>query len=478
MVQTVTADDFARTYSPNVTDTLFQRIPGVTLSDPNGNGAQQEIRYRGFAASPLQGTPQGLAVYMNGIRINEAFGDTVNWDLIPTNAIDRADIWTNNPIFGLNALGGAINLQMKNGFTYQGFEVEGQGGSFGRISGSVQYGAQQRTTAALYVAAQGVARRRLAAEIAGRARPHLWRSRLARTTATSSISSRSAASTSFGVAAATPIQLLDRDWTSIYTTPQTTNNEMVLLAPQRQVRARPTPGRCRATSMCAASASAMSTATTATSSAAATPRSVSSQPALPGGRRLPAPEPVRRRRGAAFRNQFAILDQNNNPIPCPPGAGNTCAPVPYGTIDRTQHRRRTRSAARCRRTNDAKMFGHDNHFVVGGSIDHSASRFRRDQHSSASSSRTSRVGINPAIPGNGAIIHTLGNLGYGPVELNARNTYYGLYATDTFDITAQLSATAGARLNVAKITDHGPARHQPGPQQQARPTRGSIRWPA
>ena len=112
MTQTVTADDFSRAYSPNITDTLFQRIPGVTLSDPNGNSVQQEIRYRGFAASPLQGTPQGLAVYMNGIRINEAFGDTVNWDLIPTNAIQRADVYTNNPVFGLNALGGAISLLM------------------------------------------------------------------------------------------------------------------------------------------------------------------------------------------------------------------------------------------------------------------------------------------------------------------------------------------------------------------------------
>src|SRR5262249_32876551 len=66
--------------------------------------------YRGFAASPLQGTPQGLAVYMQGIRINEAFGDTVNWDLIPKVAIGRSDIWTNNPAFGLNALGGRDQL--------------------------------------------------------------------------------------------------------------------------------------------------------------------------------------------------------------------------------------------------------------------------------------------------------------------------------------------------------------------------------
>src|SRR5215831_10719762 len=77
-VQTLTSDDFQRLESPIVTDTLFQRIPGVTLSDPNGNSAAQALTYRGFFASPLQGTPQGVAVYMSGIRFNEAFGDTVN----------------------------------------------------------------------------------------------------------------------------------------------------------------------------------------------------------------------------------------------------------------------------------------------------------------------------------------------------------------------------------------------------------------
>src|SRR5262249_37903482 len=81
--------------------------PGVTTNNAQGNEFATDLRYRGFAASPVQGTPQGLAVYMQGIRVNEAFGDTVNWDLIPKVAIGRSDIWTNNPTFGLNALGGA-----------------------------------------------------------------------------------------------------------------------------------------------------------------------------------------------------------------------------------------------------------------------------------------------------------------------------------------------------------------------------------
>jgi iron complex outermembrane receptor protein len=81
MVQTLPAEDFSRVYSPNVTQTLEQRVPGVFISDVQGNEFTSDLRYRGFTASPLQGTPQGLAVYMQGIRVNEAFGDTVNWDL-------------------------------------------------------------------------------------------------------------------------------------------------------------------------------------------------------------------------------------------------------------------------------------------------------------------------------------------------------------------------------------------------------------
>ena len=153
MVQTVPAEDFSRVYSPNVTQTLDQRIPGVFTSDAQGNEFTSDLRYRGFTASPLQGTPQGLAVYMQGVRVNEAFGDTVNWDLIPTVAIGRADVWTNNPAFGLNALGGAISFQMKDGFTYRGTEFDASGGSFGRLGGWLQYGVRNGEWAA-YLAAQ------------------------------------------------------------------------------------------------------------------------------------------------------------------------------------------------------------------------------------------------------------------------------------------------------------------------------------
>src|ERR1700730_11353475 len=123
-------------------DTLGRSAPGVTLGNVSGNEFEPDLFYRGFDASSVTGTPQGLAVYQNGTRINEAFGDEVNWDLIPANAIDRTAIIAANPIFGLNALGGAVTVTMKNGFTWDGFEGDFEGGSFWRAQEQIQYGKQ------------------------------------------------------------------------------------------------------------------------------------------------------------------------------------------------------------------------------------------------------------------------------------------------------------------------------------------------
>jgi iron complex outermembrane receptor protein len=141
-INAVGAAQIARTDSLNIADALQQRVPGIVLSDTTGNPFMPDVQFRGFVASPVAGTPQGLAVYQNGIRINEAFGDTVNWDLIPTAAIRSVTVVTNNPDFGVNALGGAVNVLLKDGFSYQGAEINTMGGSFGRIQSSAQYGKQ------------------------------------------------------------------------------------------------------------------------------------------------------------------------------------------------------------------------------------------------------------------------------------------------------------------------------------------------
>ena len=140
-VESLYAADLSRLGSASLTGALDSRLGSVSVNDNLDDPFQPDILYRGFEASPVLGTPQGLAVYQNGVRINEAFGDTVNWDLFPDIAIDQVDVVSSNPVYGLNALGGAISVTMKNGFTYQGAEVGGFGGSFGQSAGVLQWGA-------------------------------------------------------------------------------------------------------------------------------------------------------------------------------------------------------------------------------------------------------------------------------------------------------------------------------------------------
>jgi iron complex outermembrane receptor protein len=445
MTQSLSAEDIARQESPNLTDVLFQRIPGFSLSDPNGNSAAQALQYRGFAASPLQGQPQGLAVYLNGIRINEAFGDTVNWDLIPTNAIYRADVWSSNPVFGLNALGGAISLRLKDGFTYQGFESDVTAGSFGHVGGGMQFGAQKGDLA-IYTAVQGFRedgwRERSSADSVRLYTDLGWRSERGELHLIGG-----ASMTSFGATAATPVQLLDLNPRAVFTTPQTTDNKMLLIALNGKYALSETwslqgniYGRAFRQDHVDGNATEFERCSNAGS-----PQFRNHLCLEDDG--FARPNPVT----PAFRDQFVILDQGNNTIPCPPGAGNTCATVPYGTIDQTRTKALTFGVS-TELSNTGALFGRGNHFIVGASMDRSAIVFNADSTLGFINSDLTVTTAQPGIPGLGSTIHTLGDVGLGPVELSATNTYWGLYSVDTFDLTDRLSATVGSRVNVAAIS--------------------------
>jgi iron complex outermembrane receptor protein len=139
-VQTLSAADLVRQGSPSLTTALNSNLGSININDNANDPFQPDILYRGFEASPILGTPQGLAVYQNGVRINEAFGDTVNWDLFPDAAVNQVELVSSSPLYGLNALGGAVAVTMKNGFSYQGTELELSGGSFGNRSAVAQFG--------------------------------------------------------------------------------------------------------------------------------------------------------------------------------------------------------------------------------------------------------------------------------------------------------------------------------------------------
>ena len=132
--------------SLNIAEQMLRQVPAVTVNEMQGNPYQADLNYRGFTASPLLGTAQGLSVYLDGVRINEPFGDTVNWDLIPNSAIAGLDLIPgSNPAFGLNTLGGAISMRTKSGFSHPGGKVEVSGGSFGRSNTELEYGGNNGT---------------------------------------------------------------------------------------------------------------------------------------------------------------------------------------------------------------------------------------------------------------------------------------------------------------------------------------------
>jgi iron complex outermembrane receptor protein len=132
-VQVATAEDLSRSGGIHAGEQLASSAASIHVNDAQANPFQPDVQFRGFTASPLLGLPQGVAIYQDGVRMNEPFGDTVNWDALPVNAIASVNVMPgSNPLFGLNALGGAVSLQTKTGFSHPGHAISAYGGSFGR----------------------------------------------------------------------------------------------------------------------------------------------------------------------------------------------------------------------------------------------------------------------------------------------------------------------------------------------------------
>ncbi|QJU60095.1 TonB-dependent receptor [Sphingomonas sp. AP4-R1] len=131
--QTASDEELERSHATDLTDYLKRVAGGVFVNEVQGNPLQPDINYRGFTASPLLGTPQGLSVYQDGVRVNQPFGDVVSWDLIPKSAIRSVSLVPgSNPLFGRNSLGGALSIRTKDGTSDPGYEIEGSYGSFRR----------------------------------------------------------------------------------------------------------------------------------------------------------------------------------------------------------------------------------------------------------------------------------------------------------------------------------------------------------
>lgn len=417
-INAVDANQIKRTGSLSVTDALRDNIAGVSTSEVTGNPFQPNVEFRGFVASPVTGTPQGLAVYQNGVRINEAFSDVVNWDLIPTAAIRSVTLVTNNPAFGLNALGGAINLQMKDGFTYQGAELDVMGGSFGRIQGSAQWGKQVDQNYGIYAALEGLHDngfrnfsqsdvRRFYSDVgykAGDSEFHV---------------NMGAAKNDFGANATVPAELLDKYWGATYTTPQTSSNRVGYLnltakadatpawtlegtAHLRRYEQKIVDGNPTNVGACTADATLLCFGDGAT--------------------------PANGSNGVQLGNPFA--------------SGTI-----LGEIDRSSIRS-TSFGVSGQATNTDRLFGHENRFVMGTSYDASVTRYD-------AVAEIGSIGENLVVSGGGLFLGPTGTVDTGlagPVSLRTVNQYNGLYAMDTFNVTDAFAITGGGRFNVARIT--------------------------
>lgn len=119
--------------SGSVADYMARSLDGVNVNDISGSPFQTDLTFRGFRASPVLGTSQGMSVYLDGVRVNEPFGDVVNWDMVPEAAIGKlALVPGSNPLYGLNTLGGALALESKSGATDPGTEIDASLGQNGR----------------------------------------------------------------------------------------------------------------------------------------------------------------------------------------------------------------------------------------------------------------------------------------------------------------------------------------------------------
>jgi iron complex outermembrane recepter protein len=401
--------DLKRQGTSELVNSLNRQVSGVSLDSASGNPYQPTLFYHGFAASGLQGTPQGLAVYVNGVRFNQPFGDTVDWDLIPDIAIDKINLEGSNPVFGLNALGGSVNVQLKNGFTFQGFESDVSGGSFGQVEGEFQYGKQignESTYLAGTVLHQNGWRDLQSTDLQNIFGDVGWRS--------------DRAELHLNILAAH----------SVLNGPGSSPVELLAAAPAAQFTA---------------------------------PNSVSNQYAsvsLNGSVDMTDTTSVQAVVYYRYLLQRVTNGNAPNDTPCNNGSGLLCSDQgfsttsggafisdflnggPYSELD-NQTTNTNAYGASIQITNADDVFGLKNHFIAGFSFDGAQTMF------SATSYIGGLTSLDRVFIGPGVVIDEPGT--NSPVRVAISNATYGLYIADTLNLTRQLALTLSGRYNAALI---------------------------
>jgi outer membrane receptor protein involved in Fe transport len=228
-IQTTTAVDILKSASLDISSFMNRQMASISVAETQGNPFQPDLSFRGYTASPLLGAPQGLSVYVDGVRVNQPFGEVVSWDLIPRVAIQSATFMPgSNPLFGLNTLGGALSVHTKDGSSNPGTVVQGLFGADARRAVEFEHGGSRPTGLNWYLAGNLFAEDGWREDSPSDVRQVFgkvgWRD------ANTSISmSASHANNSLTGNGMQEFRLLDADRRSIFTKPDETNNRSTLL---------------------------------------------------------------------------------------------------------------------------------------------------------------------------------------------------------------------------------------------------------
>ena len=407
----VTSGDISRNGNADALGALNETAPGVHLNDTASNPYQPTLVFHGFQATPLQGNAQGLAVYLNGARFNQPFGDTVDWDLIPDMAIDRMNLVGSNPVFGLNALGGALAVELKNGFTYHGGEFTTYGGSFDKYGSEMQYGVQRGNVAA-YTAGrwvhEGGWRVPQSSDLANVFGTLGWRGNGGALNI-----DLTAADTRLNGPGTSPIEQIKVDPSATFTGPALQTNKYLRFNVN---------GSYDVSDSTSLQGVAYYDYLMQKYSNGAAP----DFSACNDGSGLLCEAP------AVF-----LTDRAGNPIPDFLNGG------PYSQLN-LQSINTNGYGASLQVTNRTPLWGHDNHFVAGASFDGAQTLFAASAQAGGFDVPSS-LWFGPGVTINQAD----GSL--APARVAISNAYYGVYFSDIFDITPSLSANVAGRFNLAQI---------------------------
>ncbi|HEY1752768.1 MAG TPA: TonB-dependent receptor [Caulobacteraceae bacterium] len=423
-VQTLSIERLSAARSPDVVPTLAaSQLASVSLNDEQGSPFQPDFSFRGFEASPISGVAEGLAVYQDGVRLNEAFGDNVNWDLLPSFAVQAVTVQSDNPVFGLNALGGAVTIAMKDGLSFDGAEAEVSGGSFGDVAGHAEAGGRFGD-AGFYLAAGAqhddgfrdhspATLRQAYGDLAydhGRLTLHL---------------SASAALNDIDAVGPTPVQLLAADQRAVFTFPQSMRNQAEL------AQLRGTYGAGQGLTLSAGlyvrgfEQHLVDGNTTDVAACGNDP----GQLCLEGDGEFP---------------DDALFDGHGAPAP----ASVLPAGATPGEIDFT-HTRSLSYGASVQAALTRPLAGHVNSLTLGAAVDRGQTRYSAFGELGTLQDDLDVIGAGVVI--DQALSPTASPPIEAPVDVTAADTYAGLYAIEVLDLTPRVSLTLSGRWNLARI---------------------------